>query len=215
MIGIAKRIQGTRGRITPVLVVLSFAFAASAAPAQQGDPSAGQPKTATCGACHGVDGNSITAEWPSLAGQHETYLVRQLMAYRDHERPDVGMQQFAATLSEQDMLDIAAYYASQTLIPKGADPSLVNLGEQIYRGGIPDRGIAACIACHGPTGRGNPFRLCTEHTAELCLGRAAIGFRQEPDDAQRGGAFARERDACARKLCSRFTVTVEQGSALG
>jgi cytochrome c553 len=188
MIGIAKRIQGTRGRITPVLVVLSFAFAASAAPAQQGDPSAGQPKTATCGACHGVDGNSITAEWPSLAGQHETYLVRQLMAYRDHERPDVGMQQFAATLSEQDMLDIAAYYASQTLIPKGADPSLVNLGEQIYRGGIPDRGIAACIACHGPTGRGNPLagypRINGQHSAYVLntLQSYASGERRSDSD---------------------------------
>ena len=188
MTGIAKRIQGTCRRVAPLLVFQGFVLAVSAASAQQGDAGAGQGKIATCGACHGADGNSISAEWPSLAGQHETYLVRQLMAYRDHERPDVGMQQFAATLSEQDMRDIAAYYSGQTLIPKGADPSLVNLGQKIYRGGIPDRGIAACIACHGPTGRGNPLagypRINGQHSAYLLntLQRYASGERQSDSD---------------------------------
>lgn len=120
-----------------------------------GSASAGQSKTTVCAACHGVDGNSVTPDWPSLAGQNEAYIVRQLQAYRDHERQDVGMQQFAMSLSDQDMHDIGAYYASQTLVPKGADPELVDLGQRIYRGGVPDRNIAACIACHGPTGRGN------------------------------------------------------------
>jgi len=139
--------------------------------AQQGSVSNGQLKAATCGACHGADGNSVTPEWPSLAGQSEAYTVRQLQAYRDLERPDVGMQQFAGTLSEQEMHDIGAYYASQTLLPKGADPELVSLGEQIYRGGIAERGIAACIACHGPSGRGNPLaaypRINGQHSAYI------------------------------------------------
>ena len=122
-----------------------------------GSVAAGQVKSAVCAACHGVDGNSITAEWPSLAGQHATYTANQLRAYQTGERDDILMSNFAAELSEQDILDLAAYYEGQAIIPGGADPELVSLGESIYRSGIPDRGVVACIACHGPSGRGNPL----------------------------------------------------------
>ena len=67
------------------------------------------------------------------------------------------MSSFAASLTEQDMHDLAAYYEAQTIVPGGADPDLVALGERIYRSGVPDRGVAACIACHGPSGKGNPL----------------------------------------------------------
>lgn len=122
-----------------------------------GSVADGQTKSAVCAACHGVDGNSITAEWPSLAGQHAAYTIRQLRAYQNGEREDVLMSNFAVELSEQDMLDLAAFYEAQTIIPGGADPGLVSLGESIYRSGIRDRGVVACIACHGPSGRGNPL----------------------------------------------------------
>lgn len=125
--------------------------------AQDGGAEAGRSKSATCTACHGVDGNSVTPEWPNLAGQHAQYIVRQLNAFKNGERTDAGMQGFATTLSDEDMRDIAAYFEAQTLTPSGADPDLVMLGEQIYRGGIPERGVAACIACHGPSGMGNPM----------------------------------------------------------
>ena len=79
------------------------------------------------------------------------------------------MQPFAQMLSDQDAADVAAYFSAQKPTPKGADPALVNLGQQIYRGGIPTRGIPACIACHGPTGHGNPFaaypRISWQHAA--------------------------------------------------
>ncbi len=127
------------------------------AQAPVGSVADGQAKSAVCAACHGVDGNSITAEWPSLAGQHAAYTVRQLRAYQTGERDDVLMTNFAAGLSEQDMLDLAAYYEVQTIIPGGADPELVSLGESIYRSGVPERGVVACVACHGPSGRGNPL----------------------------------------------------------
>jgi len=120
-----------------------------------GSVEAGQAKSTTCAACHGADGNSVTPEWPSLAGQHPTYTFNQLQAYRNGERQDPGMQGFAMMLSEQDMRDLAAFYSVQTLLPKGADPELAGLGEDIYRGGIPDRGVPACVACHGPGGHGN------------------------------------------------------------
>ena len=79
------------------------------------------------------------------------------------------MKPFADMLSEQDMLDVAAYFSAQKPTPKGADPALVSLGQQIYRGGVPERGIAACIACHGPGGHGNAVsaypRIGGQHSA--------------------------------------------------
>lgn len=136
--------------------------------AQTGSVEAGQAKSMICGSCHGADGNSVTPEWPSLAGQHASYIVKQLEAYRAGEREDVGMQQYTSMLSEQDIYDLAAYFSAQTPRPNGADPELVSLGEDIYRGGLPDRAIPACIACHGPRGSGNPLaaypRVSAQHS---------------------------------------------------
>ena len=176
-----------RIRIILGTLIASSVFVA-AANAQTGDPAAGRSKSTTCAACHGVDGNSVTPQWPSLAGQSEAYIVRQLEAYRDKQRSDVGMQNFALTLSEQDMHDVGAYYASQTLLPKGANPEFVELGESIYRGGVPERGIAACIACHGPSGHGNPLaaypRINGQHATylEKTLNEYASGIRTSDSD---------------------------------
>lgn len=171
-----------------LILSLVAGCAALSAHAQTGNPDAGRTKSATCAACHGADGNSVTPEWPSLAGQSEAYTVRQLQAYRDRQRADVGMQSFATILSDQDMHDIGAWYATQTLLPKGADPELIELGESIYRGGIPERGIAACIACHGPGGHGNPMsaypRINGQHSNYLqkTLNEYASGDRTSDAD---------------------------------
>jgi cytochrome c553 len=165
-------------------------LASAGALAQTASAEAGQAKSAICASCHGIDGNSVTPEWPSLAGQHESYIVRQLEAYRNGERQDAGMQNFAALLTQQDMHDIAAYFSSQSPHVKGADPALVSLGEEIYRGGLPDRAIPACIACHGPTGSGNPLaaypRLGSQHaTYTLATLRAyGSGARRSDGEAQ-------------------------------
>lgn len=121
----------------------------------KGSVEAGQTKTATCVACHGLDGNSVNPEWPSIAGQHEQYIVKELKAFKSGARQNVLMSPMTATLSEQDMEDLGAYYATQT--PKGleADKAKVALGQQVYRGGDSQNHIPACIACHGPNGRGN------------------------------------------------------------
>jgi cytochrome c553 len=109
--------------------------------------------------------------WPALAGQHAAYLERQIAAFRSGERTDVAMQPMVANLSEEDIRDIAAWFSSQTMTPKGADPALVERGQRIYRGGVPERGIAACVACHGPSGQGNPLagypRVSHQHAAYL------------------------------------------------
>lgn len=137
------------------LLVASLA-AIAMAHAHAGDPEAGQAKSITCAACHGGDGNSVNPEWPSLAGQHENYTIAQLKAYQAGEREDPLMSGMAMGLSEQDMKDLAAFYAAQDRQPLEADPGLVELGGRLYRGGNMASGVTACIACHGPNGLGNP-----------------------------------------------------------
>lgn len=134
----------------------TLALAGATMAAAAGNPEAGKAKSVTCAACHGADGNSINPEWPTLAGQHESYLIKSLQSFRDGTRKNVLMAPQAAGLSDQDVADLAAYYANQTPTRRTADPALVAQGERLYRGGDRDKGISACIACHGPTGRGNP-----------------------------------------------------------
>jgi cytochrome c553 len=113
-------------------------------------------KSAVCAVCHGADGNSTNALWPKLAGQHENYIVQQLKNFQSGDRQDPSMSPQAANLSEQDMLDLAAYFASQTINGGSAFKDSLMLGQKIYRGGNKETGVAACIACHGPNGKGNP-----------------------------------------------------------
>ena len=121
-----------------------------------GNAAAGQTKSAACAACHGADGNSvINPVWPSLAGQHESYIVKQLGELKGGARKDPTMAPMAAPLSEQDMADLAAYFSSQARKPAVADADKVALGKQIYHGGNPTTGVPACMACHGPKGVGN------------------------------------------------------------
>ncbi len=121
----------------------------------EGSIEAGKQKAATCAACHGNDGNSLNPQWPSLAGQHATYIVRTLKAFKSGDRKNVLMAGQVSGLSDQDMEDLAAWFQAQKPVHRTADPELVARGERLYRGGDIDRGISACIACHGPTGRGN------------------------------------------------------------
>ena len=123
----------------------------------EGSAEAGQAKAVVCGACHGIDGNSVNPEWPNLAGQHAGYSYKQLMAFKNGDRMNALMLGQVAMLSEDDMQNLAVYFESQTPAARSvADESLVRRGEAIYRGGIRDKGVAACIACHGPNGNGNP-----------------------------------------------------------
>ena len=127
----------------------------SATPALAGDAAAGAQKSAVCGACHGATGSSINPEWPNLAGQHESYIVAQLQSFKQAIRDNPLMMPNAALLSDQDMQDLGAHFASQTPAGLEADPSIYITGEKLYRGGDSERKLPACIACHGPQGRGN------------------------------------------------------------
>jgi len=130
----------------------SSGFATDAGPV--GDASAGKSKSAACGACHGADGNSASP-FPKLAGQGEKYLFKQMQNIRDGVRSVPTMAGQLDGKSDQDLADIAAYFSSQTRSGGQTDPELLALGAQIYRGGVADRNVAACIACHSPTGKGN------------------------------------------------------------
>ena len=136
---------------------------AQSSPSAKPDISKGQGIAAqVCAACHQADGNSGIAANPVLAGQHEAYLVKQLRGYKtekgkDGARPNAIMTAQAAALSDDDIRNISAYYASQKAKPQTARvKETVSLGERIYRGGIADRGVAACSGCHGPSGAGIP-----------------------------------------------------------
>jgi cytochrome c553 len=137
--------------------VSSFA-AGDAAPVKKPDLVSGEAKyTAVCAACHGVDGNSGAPTFPKLAQQHPEYLAKQLQEYKTGIRKNAIMQGFAATLSADDMMNISYWVGSKQIKPGFAkEKDLVALGERIYRGGVPDRQIAACAGCHSPTGAGIP-----------------------------------------------------------
>ena len=144
------------------LLVITVTLAASLVfgPVQAaGDPEAGKAKSSQCAACHGADGNSVNPEWPKLAGQHADYLVKQLSYFENDQRENATMKPMANVLDAQGREDVAAYYASQEVKTGTADPELVALGEQIYRGGNAESGIAPCMGCHGPNGAGNPAAL--------------------------------------------------------
>ncbi|MAL95049.1 MAG: cytochrome c4 [Haliea sp.] len=129
--------------------------ATAASPAPQGDAEAGKAMTTVCSACHGADGNSAAPNFPKLAGQGERYLFKQLMDIRDGARPIPTMAGQLDGKTDQQLADIAAYYAAQTMTGSQTDPDLVALGEKVYRAGVADRRVAACTACHSPTGQGN------------------------------------------------------------
>lgn len=119
---------------------------------------AGKAKSQTCAACHGPDGNSVVPNWPKLAGQWQNYLVKELIDYRHGQngpRYDPSMSTLVAALSDQDIHELAAFYASQTQTIGKTDPALLILGEKIYRGGDLEKGVTACTACHAPNGSGN------------------------------------------------------------
>lgn len=133
-----------------------------------GDAAAGKAKSQACAACHGADGNSAAAAFPKLAGQNERYLVKQLKniqcgdlsveeqkATKCTPRKIVQMTGQLANMNDQDLADIAAYFASQASTAGQASPELAKRGAEIYSAGIQDKGVAACAACHAPSGKGN------------------------------------------------------------
>lgn len=157
-----------------------------------GDASAGKGKAGLCATCHGADGNSPSDMFPKLAGQGEPYLVKQLQEFKSGVRNNAVMAPMVAALSDQDIADLAAYYAGQNTAPAATSEDLVVAGQTVYRAGNKESGVPACMACHGPTGAGVPSAkwpaLSGQHAAyiEAQLKLFAAGTRNnDPSDMMR------------------------------
>ena len=124
-------------------------------PFKDGDAARGTAKAAVCSACHGPNGNSTSPDWPRLAGQSAVYIVEQLRLFRAGVRDNPVMKPLGSTLSDQDIDDLAVYYEAQTPTGLEADPSFWRAGEALYLRGDRAHDVPACVACHGPVGRGN------------------------------------------------------------
>src|SRR6201997_4261214 len=147
----------------PAATAASEPAAASAAapaagaldPFTTGKAASGEAKAALCMACHGPNGNSVNPEWPRLAGQSAVYIAEQLRLFRSGVRNNPVMKPLATALSDQDIDDLAVYYEAQTPAGLEADPSYWKAGEALYLRGDTTTEVPACVACHGPVGRGN------------------------------------------------------------
>ena len=184
-----------------VIAVLATAFAGLIPNLllAEGDAAAGQAKSALCGSCHGVDGNSLMAMNPKLAGQSARYMVKQLQEFKSGARESAIMSSMVLSLSDQDMEDIAAWYSSQQPTIQGANPESIELAERLYRAGNSEIAVAACSACHSPTGKGNApagFPLLSGQHAEYTL-QQLKNFRS--------GARQNDGSAMMRTVVERLT----------
>ncbi len=179
-----------------LLAVVVGALAAQSVLAQgviKGDPAKGQPiASQVCAACHAADGNSGMPVNPSLAAQHPEYIYKQLMNFKSQggkpaERNNGVMAGMVANLSEDDMKNLAAYFASQKARPTVArDAALAKQGEAIYRGGVVAKGVPACASCHSPNGAGMPAqfpRLAGQHAEYTSTQLKAFRVGQRANDA--------------------------------
>ena len=177
---------------TLTLAALCAAPALAATPAAapaKADLAKGQAISAqVCAACHTADGSRGSPANPILAGQHPEYLAKQLHEFKSGKRNNVVMKGFAATLSDEDIRNVAAFYASKSAKPGFAkNKDGVKLGEKIYRGGIADKAVAACAGCHSPNGAGMPAqypRVGGQHAdyteAQLVAFRSGARGNSEP-----------------------------------
>jgi cytochrome c553 len=175
--------------LTATLVVLAGAHNVAIA----GDPAAGKGKAQTCAACHGADGNSVNPEWPNLAGQHASYISKQLADFKAGEtRKNAVMAGQVAQLSPEDMANLGAYFATLTSAGGFVSEERRALGERIYRGGNQESGVPACLACHGPSGAGDPMA-----TVPMLSGQRA-SYTANQLNAFRGGSRANDRSRTMR-----------------
>jgi cytochrome c553 len=180
-------------RLWTAMAVALVAPAAAAQGVIKGDPAkAQQIVTQVCTACHAADGNSLIPANPSLSGQHPEYTYKQLRNFKSQggkpaERNNGVMAGMVANLSEDDMKNLAAYFAVQKAKPRVArDAALAKQGEAIYRGGIQAKGVAACASCHAPNGAGMPAqfpRLAGQHAEYTAAQLTAFRSGQRANDS--------------------------------
>lgn len=181
-----------------LMVAAAPALGADAAPAKP-DAARGQTiATQVCAACHTVDGSRGSPANPILQGQHPDYIAKQLSEFKSGKRDSAVMKGFAATLTEEDMRNVAAFYTGKQVKPGFAkSKDMVALGERIYRGGIADRQVPACAGCHSPNGAGIPAqypRLSGQHADYTQAQLVAFRSGARANSAQMTGIAARMND---------------------
>ena len=174
-------------------------------PLTDGSAQEGSAKAGVCLACHGMNGNSTNPEWPSLAGQSAMYVAEQLRLFRAGVRNNPVMQPMAAGLSDDDINDLSAYYATQTPTGLEADPSYWKAGDQLYRTGDRTRNIPACIACHGPMGAGNPAAGYPALRAQH-----AVYTVKQLSAYKDGSRYQQTQDKTAKSRNGQIMVTIAQ-----
>ncbi len=193
------------------LMVALFAVSAvaaddkAAAKVAKPDLAKGEASFSTvCAACHGADGNSMIPANPKLAQQHPEYLFKQLKEFKSGKRANAIMSGMVAALSEDDMRNISYWLASKKAKPGFAkDKETVILGERIYRGGIPDRQIAACAGCHSPDGAGIPAqypRIAGQHTDYAVAQLVAFRDGVRKNSAQMTGVAAKMNERVIKSV---------------
>ena len=158
--------------------------------AEGGDPAKGKALSAICAACHNADGNSINPIWPKLAGQHGAYIVKQLQDFKEGKRVNAQMSGMVATLSNEDMPDLGAYYASQKTKQGSAKPELIDLGQNIYRSGDSQAGIPAYLGFKASPGNRRRIK------------RPQGNGEMEKGSSQNRGTFGRCDSQGQQNVCS-------------
>jgi cytochrome c553 len=170
-----------------------------------GDVQAGKTKSASCAACHDVEGkNPLMPIYPKLAGQHPSYTIEQLTLFKEGGRVEPTMSPMAKPLNPQDMADLVAYFASLPVKPGAAKEEFVKLGEKIYRGGNLQSGVPACSACHSPNGSGNPAAKFP-----MLSGQAPEYLKKQLDDYKkgtRGGNTPNPNQVIMREIAMKMTA---------
>nr|VFK43260.1 MAG: Cytochrome c553 [Candidatus Kentron sp. TC]VFK43654.1 MAG: Cytochrome c553 [Candidatus Kentron sp. TC]VFK57803.1 MAG: Cytochrome c553 [Candidatus Kentron sp. TC] len=185
-----------------VLSVTTLVSAAESMATPSGDIEAGKAKSAVCAGCHGADGNSPSSQFPKLAGQHASYLLKQINDFRAAtHRTSAVMQPFAMGQSIEDMKNIVAYFAAQEKAPQYAmgDSEKLALGEKIYRGGNFDTKLPACMSCHGPAGDGNELAIFPALTGQHAA------YTKAQLEAFRSGTRKNDLKSMMRTIAARMT----------
>ena len=181
------------------LVALNLAPPAHA----NGDIAAGKSKTTICAACHGADGNGIEVlpMQPRLAGQHAEYAAKQIQEFKSKKRVNATMFPMVAGLSDEDVINISAYYASLKGTVGTTAFKHSKLGQKLYRAGNASTGLAACMACHGPAGRGNPAAKYPSLTGQFAEYTALQlkAFKSESRD--------NDVNSVMRNIAAKMTIT--------
>ncbi|WP_076417572.1 MULTISPECIES: c-type cytochrome [Colwelliaceae] len=186
-----------------LLTLLLGLGALNTASAIEGDADAGKNKSAVCAACHGVDGNGAVAIYPKLAGQSADYIAKQLADFKlgmssggKEGRADPIMGGMTMALSEQDMADLGAYFASQKMAPGSETTN--ETGKKLYLGGDASRGITACVACHGATGKG------MEKAGFPVIGQQSAAYIKSQLEKFRSGTRANDKAKMMRNIAMKL-----------